>query len=177
MISAVTDLQQRWQQGVTWLNHRTHGWFPLLFESLRDVLSFTDSLYAAATAYFTLLAIFPLILLTVGIASFWFDPVLTEDVIFERLEFAIPALDDLLGVKSGADRRFARDDHMGVGRFAHLVGFIYCLHVDPGHGCDLGRSYGSAGVATPCPGYRHYARHKHLAVGGLFCLDHSRPNH
>jgi len=98
MISAVTDLQQRWQQGVTWLNHRTHGWIPLLFESLRDVLSFTDSLYAAATAYFTLLAIFPLILLTVGIASFWFDPILTEDVIFERLEFAIPALDDLLGV-------------------------------------------------------------------------------
>ncbi len=82
---------------MTWLNRQTRGWFLLLFESLRDVLSFQSSLYAAATAYFTLLSVFPLILLIVAIVSFWFDPYLDNQMIMERLEFVVPALDELLG--------------------------------------------------------------------------------
>lgn len=82
---------------MTWLNRQSRGWFLLLFESLRDVLSFQSSLYAAATAYFTLLSIFPLILLTVAIASFWFEPSLDLEPILERMEFVIPAIDELLG--------------------------------------------------------------------------------
>ncbi len=97
MLNVLTELHQRGQDGIAWLDRQTGGWFLLLLQSLRDVLSFKDSLYAAATAYFTLFSVFPLILLTVGIATFWFDPFLSEEVIFQRLEFVIPAVDDLLG--------------------------------------------------------------------------------
>lgn len=97
MLSIITDIQTRGRDGMTWLNRQTRGWFLLLFESLRDVLSFQSSLYAAATAYFTLLSVFPLILLIVAIVSFWFDPYLDNQMIMERLEFVVPALDELLG--------------------------------------------------------------------------------
>jgi membrane protein len=80
-----------------WLDHRTDGWFLLLFEALRDMLSFKSSLYAAATAYFTLYSIFPLILLTVGLSTIWFQPYLDSQTILEQFEFIVPALDELLG--------------------------------------------------------------------------------
>jgi membrane protein len=48
-------------------------------------------------AYFTLLSVFPLLLLIVAIASFWFDPYLDNQTIMENLEFVVPALDALLG--------------------------------------------------------------------------------
>lgn len=82
---------------MAWLDSQTDGWFLLLFEALRDVLAFKSSLYGAATAYFALFSIFPLILLTIGIASFWLDPQTTWQEILLRLEFVVPALDDLLG--------------------------------------------------------------------------------
>lgn len=97
MQNVLLDLRSKGRRGMGWLNYISRGWLFLLLESLRDVLSFTSSLYAAATAYFTLFSIFPLILLTVAIASLWFDPVPTGDEILQRLEFAVPALDDLMG--------------------------------------------------------------------------------
>ena len=96
-MSVITEIQDRGRDSLTWLNRQTRGWFLILFESLRDVLSFQSSLYAAATAYFTLLSIFPLILITVAIASFWFEPSLDVEPILERLEFIIPAVGELLG--------------------------------------------------------------------------------
>ena len=93
----ITEIQDWGRDSLTWLNRPTRGWFLVLFESLRDVLSFQSSLYAAATAYFTLLSIFPLILITVAIASFWFEPSLDVEPILERLEFIIPAVGELLG--------------------------------------------------------------------------------
>ncbi|KPK10175.1 MAG: hypothetical protein AMJ56_08730 [Anaerolineae bacterium SG8_19] len=93
----ITEIQDWGRDSLTWLNRQTRGWFLILFESLRDVLSFQSSLYAAATAYFTLLSIFPLILITVAIASFWFEPSLDVEPILERLEFIIPAVNELLG--------------------------------------------------------------------------------
>lgn len=80
-----------------WLDLQTNGWFPLLFEAFRDVLAFKSSLYAAATAYFTLYSIFPLVLLTVGLSTFWFQPYLDSQTILDQFEFIVPALDDLLG--------------------------------------------------------------------------------
>ena len=80
-----------------WLDQRTDGWFLLFFEALRDMLSFKSSLYAAATAYFTLYSIFPLILLTVGLSTIWFQPYLDSQTILEQFEFIVPALDELLG--------------------------------------------------------------------------------
>lgn len=85
------------RQGMKWLDLQTNGWFPLLFEAFRDVLAFKSSLYAAATAYFTLYSIFPLVLLTVGLSTFWFQPYLDSQTILDQFEFIVPALDDLLG--------------------------------------------------------------------------------
>ena len=82
---------------MAWLDRQTDGWFVLFFEALRDVLSFKSSLYGAATAYFALFSIFPLILLTIGIASFWLDPQEVWVGIMSRLEYVVPAVDDLLG--------------------------------------------------------------------------------
>jgi len=89
--------EDRGRQGIKWLDLHTDGWFTLFFQAFRDMLSFKSSLYAAATAYFTLYSIFPLILLTVGLSSFWFQPYLDSQTILEQFEFIVPALDDLLG--------------------------------------------------------------------------------
>jgi membrane protein len=66
---------------------------------LQEVLLFKNSLIAAAIAYFTLFSMFPLILLSVAIASNFFDPdpLLAGAEIIERLEFVVPGLGDLLG--------------------------------------------------------------------------------
>lgn len=97
MFDILTDLESKGRHNLHQLDRRTKGWFLLLAESIRDVLSFKSSLYAAATAYFTLFSIFPLVLLTVAIASFWFEPVLDEELILQQLEFIIPAINDLFG--------------------------------------------------------------------------------
>jgi membrane protein len=66
---------------------------------LREVLLFKNSLIAAAIAYFTLFSMFPLLLLSVAIASNFFDPdpLLAGAEIIERMEFIVPGLGDLLG--------------------------------------------------------------------------------
>lgn len=97
MFDILTELESKGRHNLYQLDRRTKGWFLLLAESIRDVLSFKSSLYAAATAYFTLFSIFPLVLLTVAIASFWFEPVLDEELILQQLEFIIPAINDLFG--------------------------------------------------------------------------------
>ena len=84
-------------RAVNRLDDRTDSWFSLFFEALRDALSFKSSLYSAATAYFTLYSIFPLVLLTLGFASIWFEPYLDDRTILEQFEFIVPALNDLLG--------------------------------------------------------------------------------
>jgi membrane protein len=89
---------RRWMhQRLRWFDGQSQGWASLLVGSLRDVLSFQSSLYAAALAYFTLFSVFPLILLSAAIASQWLDPATYGSQIIERLEFAVPALSDLMG--------------------------------------------------------------------------------
>lgn len=90
-------LRQRGKQRLDWLDRQSRGWLFLLIGSLLEVLSFQSSLYAAALAYFTLFSVFPLILLSVAIASQWIDPRTYGAEIIERLEFAVPALSDLMG--------------------------------------------------------------------------------
>jgi membrane protein len=79
------------------LNYRTDGWLVIFIGSIREVLSYEASLIGAAFAYFTLLSIFPLILLTLAIASFFVDPTQLGSGILERLEFVIPGFEQLLG--------------------------------------------------------------------------------
>ena len=65
--------------------------------SFKEILSFESSLVAAATAYFTLFSVFPLILLTLAMATRWLDPLPIGSEIMERIEFVLPAFEDLLG--------------------------------------------------------------------------------
>ncbi len=86
------------RQRVIHLDRQTRGWLSLLVGAFRDVLSFRYSLFGAATAYFALFSLFPLILLTVAVTSRQFGEVLAgSDEIIERLEFLVPALGELLG--------------------------------------------------------------------------------
>ena len=55
------------------------------------------SLIAASIGYFTLFSLFPLILLTVAIASIWLDPFLAESEILTQMEFVAPGLSALIG--------------------------------------------------------------------------------
>jgi membrane protein len=52
---------------------------------------------AAAIAYFALFSVFPIALLSISFASFSLGPLMDQQLILERLEFAAPALGRLLG--------------------------------------------------------------------------------
>lgn len=69
----------------------------ICFRALRSALAPESALAAAAIGYFTLFSLFPLTLMTVAIASYWVDPSWAESEIVQQLEFAIPALGELLG--------------------------------------------------------------------------------
>ena len=52
------------------LNERTHGWLGMLAGAAREALKPNSAITAAAIAYFALLSLFPLTLLSISIASF-----------------------------------------------------------------------------------------------------------
>ncbi|GMQ78364.1 MAG: hypothetical protein BMS9Abin02_0868 [Anaerolineae bacterium] len=98
--NVITEWNQIIQQGrrhLRNLNQRTDGWLAIFIGSIREVLSYEASLIGAAFAYFTLLSVFPLILLTLAIASFFVDPTQLGSGILDRLEFVIPGFEQLLG--------------------------------------------------------------------------------
>ena len=97
VVSEYNHLVARGQQQMDSWNHRSHGWLSIIIGSIREVLSYEASLIGAAFAYFTLLSVFPLILLTVAIASFFVEPIQITTDILARLEFVIPGLEKLLG--------------------------------------------------------------------------------
>lgn len=65
--------------------------------ALRESLSPESQLVASSIAFFTLFSVFPLVLLVIAIGSNWLDPLMIEARLVEQLEFAIPALESLLG--------------------------------------------------------------------------------
>lgn len=97
ILSSYTVLWLRIERGAARIDQWTKGWLFLFGGSLREILSFESSLVAAATAYFTLFSVFPLILLTLAMATRWLDPLPISDEIIERVEFALPAFGELLG--------------------------------------------------------------------------------
>ena len=97
ILSTYSVLWLRVERGAAHLDERTGGWLFLIGGSLREILSFESSLVAAATAYFTLFSVFPLILLTLAMATRWLDPLPIGDEIVTRIEFALPAFENLLG--------------------------------------------------------------------------------
>ena len=93
----VTDL---WQQGIRVahnLNDRTNGWLCVLANAIKETLMPDTAIMASAIAYIALFSLFPLILLSISIASFSFGPSIDQHITIQRLEFVAPALGQLLG--------------------------------------------------------------------------------
>ena len=96
----VSDMTQLWQRGIgsaQSLNERTHGWLGILAGATREALKPDMAITAAAIAYFALFSLFPIILLSISIASFNLGPLMDHHLIVQKLEFIAPALDQLLG--------------------------------------------------------------------------------
>ena len=89
-----TEKSYRWW---VWLNSQSLGIPALLINTTRAGLSAEASLMAASIAYFALLSLFPLTLLTVALASIWLDASMAEAELVQRLEFIAPGLQQLLG--------------------------------------------------------------------------------
>lgn len=117
------DLAQLWQQGVRrahQFDKRTHGWLEMFVGAVRQALKPDSTIMAAAIAYFALLSLFPLVLLSISIASFTLGPLMNQQLIIQRLEFIAPALGQLLGQNIDQIIR-ARGPITGVA----LVGLIW----------------------------------------------------
>lgn len=94
------ELTQLWQKGIhraNRLNERTHGWLGILGSAATEILKPESAVTAAAMAYFALFSLFPITLLSIGIASFTLGPLIDPHLIVQRLEFLAPALGQLLG--------------------------------------------------------------------------------
>lgn len=89
-----------WQRGVHSLlqfDAWTHGWSGLVVGSARQALKPDSVITAAAIAYFAIFSLFPLILLSIAIASLSLGSLMDQRVIIQKLEFIAPALGQLLG--------------------------------------------------------------------------------
>jgi membrane protein len=90
----------RWQQGIRsahQFDQRTHGWLGVLVGAAQQALKPDSAITAAAIAYFAIFSLFPLTLLSIGIASFSLGPLMDQHLVVQKLEFIAPALGQLLG--------------------------------------------------------------------------------
>jgi membrane protein len=79
------------------VNDRTGGWIGMLASAAKETLHPDTAITAAAIAYFALLSIFPITLLSISIASLSLGPSMDRQFIIQRLEFIAPSLRQLLG--------------------------------------------------------------------------------
>ncbi len=93
----MTELWQRVIRIAHKLNDRTHGWLWVLANATKETLMPDTAIMASAIAYIALFSLFPLILLSISIASFSFGPSMDQHITIQRLEFVAPALGQLLG--------------------------------------------------------------------------------
>ncbi len=90
-------VQQRASRIASELNDLSRGWLGELWIATQRTLKPDTSVMASAIAYFALFSLFPLILLSISIASFSLGPDVDQHIIVQRLEFLAPALSQLLG--------------------------------------------------------------------------------
>ena len=69
----------------------------MLVGAAQQALKPDSALTAAAIAYFAIFSLFPLALLSIGVASFSLGPLMDQHLVVQRLEFVAPALGQLLG--------------------------------------------------------------------------------
>ena len=95
----MTQLWQKAMQRGRWLNEQSHGWLALLAGAAQKTVKPQTMIKAAAIAYFALFSLFPLILLSISIASIRLGSLtlLDQRLVIQRLEFVAPALGKLLG--------------------------------------------------------------------------------
>ncbi len=93
----ISHLRQRFTQASQRLNLRLQGWPALILQASGEVLKSESTITAAAIAYFALFSLFPLILVSIIIASFNLTTLLDQAVILNKLEFIAPDLGQLLG--------------------------------------------------------------------------------
>lgn len=94
------SISSLWEKGIRnakKLDERTHGWLGLLVSGLRQTFQPKSVITSAAIAYFALFSLFPIILLSIAIASFGFGSMNVQGLVVHRLEFFTPALGQLLG--------------------------------------------------------------------------------
>ena len=93
----INNLRQQGAHAAKRLNERTNGWLGVLVNAIMGTLLPDTAIMASAIAYIALFSLFPLILLSISLASFGFEPAIDQHVIIQRLEFIAPALGQLLG--------------------------------------------------------------------------------
>ena len=94
------DIKKLRQQGIRnahQFDERMHGWPGMLAGAVRQASTPDSVIMAAAIAYFALFSLFPLILLSIAIASFSLGSLMDQQLIIQKLEFIAPALGQLLG--------------------------------------------------------------------------------
>lgn len=94
---SLIDLWQRIIRSAHDLNDRTNGWLGVLANAVKETLMPDTAIMASAIAYIALFSLFPLILLSIAIASFSFGSSMDQHIIIQQLEFVAPALGQLLG--------------------------------------------------------------------------------
>lgn len=102
------------------LNVLSRGWLRVLWTAAQRTIKADTAVMASAIAYFALFSLFPLILLSISIASYGFGPETDQHIIVQRLEFLAPALSQLLGENIDQIIR-ARGSASGVA----LIGLIW----------------------------------------------------
>jgi len=97
MANRIAELRQQGIRGAKRINERTGGWIWMLAGAAKETLQPDTAITAAAIAYFALLSIFPITLLSISIASISLGPSMDRQIIIQRIEFIAPALRQLLG--------------------------------------------------------------------------------
>jgi membrane protein len=93
-------MAELWQQGIKFvhkLDERTHGWLGVVATAIKETLIPDTAMMASSISYIALFTLFPIILLSISIASFSFGPSIDQHITIQQLEFVAPALSQLLG--------------------------------------------------------------------------------
>jgi len=120
MTKSIARLKQQVIELADRLDERTGGWLGVLAQAANEARKPDTAITAAAIAYFALFSLFPVVLLSIAIASFSLGSSMEQQLVIERLEFITPALGQLLG-KNIDEIIKARGSVTGVA----LVGLIW----------------------------------------------------
>ncbi len=90
-------LRQKGEEGAVWLGNNGRRWTVLTGLALQRTFASDTGTVASSIGYYTLFSLFPLILLTIAIASLYVEPGVAQTELMDRLEFITPGLGELLG--------------------------------------------------------------------------------